>query len=515
MSTNWILVDDDPTFLRQLKDSFTIFAKSLGQPPKILVATNVTEALLLVQNETPRLIITDIQMPQVDGFQFLRLVNRKYPNIHKVVVSGQLSPKTEALCIQVGVALTVGKPANVQELASLFKKVHQLSEMPSSAPHPVKESIPHVNKSNPLLRVTGKIVRRGASPSADVALNSVLGPQSPPLEVAISQQNSLETPLSKEAYVRQRARITGLITRGASVAASDKVPSAACTQVTPQIDTPLKEAETVPKGFSGVLPKINLAELVQMLFLSNKSSVLRISGDHINGHIYIEEGQIIHAETVDLIGEKAVYKILNLEGGQFDLLSYTPPSQRSVNVGTQHLLIEAARLMDESEKTFAETQCQKTYPARQTTSVTSTISVHEEHNFVFYEKKVSSDTTTQFVEKKEIHKETFSYSINPQEDLDELIVCDSGGRITYQHGTPDSAQRVDLLEFFSFKNRQLAESSLGSLHYIHLIGSEMESLITLNEGSSVFARTQSRPIPLANLLNFTSDRLCLPLPQVN
>lgn len=512
MSTNWLLVDDDAIFLKQLKDSFSIFAKSLPEAPHIFTATNVTDALLIVQNDSPQLILTDIQMPQVDGFQFLRLVNRKYPRLHKVVVSGQLSPKTEALCIQVGVALSVNKPANVPELLSLFKKVHQLSETPCVGTTEVSKVVPLPTHQNPLKRVTGKIVRRGASPSADVALKSVLADQVPPPEEALLEIVSAQT---KKETMLKRARITGLITRGASVAATDSAPAASHVKIDSPAPIQQEQLNPMPKGFSGVLPKINLAELVQMLFLSNKSSVLKISGDEINGHIFMEEGQIIHAETADLIGEKAVYKILNLEGGQFDLLSYTPPLQRSVNLGTQHLLIEAARLMDEFERNYAALQSKISFPSSQTTSVTSTVSVHEDTCSIFYETKVSSETTTQFVEKKEFNKNPFSSPINPREDLDELLLCDSGGRIAYQHGTPDSAQRVDLLEFFSFKNRQLQERSLGSLYYVHLIGSDMESLITLNATSALFARTQSRPLPLANLLSFASNRVCLPQPQVN
>jgi len=512
MQLSWILVDDDPHFLKHIKDSFCIFSKNTLNPPKILAATNVTDALLLVQNELPSLIVTDIQMPQVDGFQFLRFINRKYPDIPKVVVSGQLSEKTEALCLQVGVALTISKPHDAQEILSLFRKLQQLTKqqagnqlLPAALTHPSPSASPLTTGKEALMRVTGKIIRRADS----LVVNSILQKVKSSIKPVLQGINPMIASTARDnEMVSKAARVTGLIKKIPREANTSDQMSASSGK-SDSINNPKKDTNNNSRGFSGVLPQINLAELVQMLSLSSKSSVLEISSESIAGCIYIQDGIIIHAQTTDQIGESAVYTLLNLEGGQFELLDYTPPSQCSVKLGTQHLLIEAARLMDECDRKRMGNQ-PEAYPATiQTTRVTSTISVLEERSVVLYESNFTAKETTQNQADQIGETDCSSALLNVDQDLEELLICNHEGKVTYHHGPSDPAQRVDLLEFFSSKSKQVTERSLGYLYYIHFQGAEMESLITLGNDSSLFARTKSRSLPINKILHYAKNSLCL------
>jgi hypothetical protein len=81
--------------------------------------------------------------------------------------------------------------------------------------------------------------------------------------------------------------------------------------------------------------------------LGRKSSVLGVQAGPRRGHIYISEGQIIHAEMGPMQGEMALYSLLGLTGGEFSLQPYTEPPRRTISGQYEYLLMEAARMRDE------------------------------------------------------------------------------------------------------------------------------------------------------------------------
>jgi CheY-like chemotaxis protein len=100
-------------------------------------------------------------------------------------------------------------------------------------------------------------------------------------------------------------------------------------------------------GFRGVMRSLGLEEVLQMECLGRKSSVLEIFTGRTRGRIFIEDGSIIHAEQGGLLGEVALYSLLALRGGEFNLRPFTPPPQRTIEGQWEFLLMEAARLRDE------------------------------------------------------------------------------------------------------------------------------------------------------------------------
>ena len=107
-------------------------------------------------------------------------------------------------------------------------------------------------------------------------------------------------------------------------------------------------AEALPQqGFRGMMRQVGLQEVLQMECLGAKSSVLEIFTSKVRGKIYIHEGSIIHSECGRLSGDVALYSLLALRGGGFNLMPFTEPSQRSIEGNWEFLLMEAARLQDE------------------------------------------------------------------------------------------------------------------------------------------------------------------------
>jgi len=101
------------------------------------------------------------------------------------------------------------------------------------------------------------------------------------------------------------------------------------------------------EGFSGGLRRVGLPEVIQMECIGRRSSILEIRNPQLSGQLYIETGAIIHATVGTLTGEQAVYRLLSLKGGEFQLKPFQAPVQRTVQTGWENLLMEAARACDE------------------------------------------------------------------------------------------------------------------------------------------------------------------------
>lgn len=105
---------------------------------------------------------------------------------------------------------------------------------------------------------------------------------------------------------------------------------------------------TPGEGFHGMLRQVGLQDVIQMECLGRNSSILEIHNQQMRGRIYIEDGNIIHAHVGEQTGQSSLQKLLGLSGGSFQLLPFEKPPQRTIEGSWEFLLMEAARLHDET-----------------------------------------------------------------------------------------------------------------------------------------------------------------------
>jgi CheY-like chemotaxis protein len=108
------------------------------------------------------------------------------------------------------------------------------------------------------------------------------------------------------------------------------------------------------EGFSGALRQVGLQEVIQMECIGRHSSILEIRNPQLHGQLYIEAGAITHAVVGTLTGEQAVYRLLSMKGGEFQVKPFLAPPQRTVQIGWENLLMEAARASDEETVLIAK-----------------------------------------------------------------------------------------------------------------------------------------------------------------
>ena len=101
-------------------------------------------------------------------------------------------------------------------------------------------------------------------------------------------------------------------------------------------------------GFVGELKRIQLDNLIQLYCLSAETMAVKINQGDYSGTVYLEEGEIVHAESGSRSGEDAFYAIMALQGGRIETSQTEKAVQRTIHQNYQFLLMEAARRSDEN-----------------------------------------------------------------------------------------------------------------------------------------------------------------------
>jgi hypothetical protein len=96
---------------------------------------------------------------------------------------------------------------------------------------------------------------------------------------------------------------------------------------------------------------MNLAEILHLCLISRKTGCVLFNREGDVGKLWLQEGQVHHAEFVTRSGEEAVYKMLELESGEASLIDLLLATKRTIHCSCEHLLMESARRADEKFKT--------------------------------------------------------------------------------------------------------------------------------------------------------------------
>jgi excisionase family DNA binding protein len=114
-----LVVDDDP----QVREIVRINLELEGYA--VREAANAEEGLAAVEDDAPDLILLDVMMPQVDGWEMLRRVQERHGigSIPVVMFSGQLEGAIEHEAAERGASAFVGKPFDLRVLIEQTKQI--------------------------------------------------------------------------------------------------------------------------------------------------------------------------------------------------------------------------------------------------------------------------------------------------------------------------------------------------------------------------------------------------------
>jgi hypothetical protein len=100
-------------------------------------------------------------------------------------------------------------------------------------------------------------------------------------------------------------------------------------------------------AFQGSLSELHIPDIIQLVSVSGKTGVFRLSDGTHQGDIWLHEGRIVHAQHEDLTGEEAVYALAIWRTGEFRFEAGVAAPRQTIQKSNTNLLMEAARRLDE------------------------------------------------------------------------------------------------------------------------------------------------------------------------
>jgi CheY-like chemotaxis protein len=123
-----LLVDDSTDFTDLFKEHLL---KKRDPSWIVHTACNYSEALNCLKANPVDLVVLDINMPVMDGLQFLTMLKRSRPALPVVVLSGMLTPEKAAFALQHGAALVLDKIDVAEGFESIYPALEATAEMPA------------------------------------------------------------------------------------------------------------------------------------------------------------------------------------------------------------------------------------------------------------------------------------------------------------------------------------------------------------------------------------------------
>jgi CheY-like chemotaxis protein len=118
----WVLiVDDEESLLLTMQAGFEAFKDRFG----VITARNGVEASKILSSSVVDLVVTDLKMPEMDGFELLAYLRNHHPAIPAIVMTAFATPAIESRLSQTGMIRMLEKPVDFEELSELILSLVQ------------------------------------------------------------------------------------------------------------------------------------------------------------------------------------------------------------------------------------------------------------------------------------------------------------------------------------------------------------------------------------------------------
>lgn len=112
-----LIVDDEPLILEMVASYVT----TLGF--EVQTASNGLEAIGKLRSEPFTILLTDIKMPEMDGFELMKTVRTEFPDIHIIAMTGHGASYTFTDVVECGATDYVNKPFSLDEVRAKLNRV--------------------------------------------------------------------------------------------------------------------------------------------------------------------------------------------------------------------------------------------------------------------------------------------------------------------------------------------------------------------------------------------------------
>jgi DNA-binding response OmpR family regulator len=126
-----ILVVDDKANMRQLLQDYLS-----EQGFAVATAANGREALYAARHENPDVVLLDLMMPEMDGFEFLKQYRRER-SVPVIILTARVEESDTVLGLDLGADDYIVKPFRMRELLARIRAVLRRAEPPEPGSQPV------------------------------------------------------------------------------------------------------------------------------------------------------------------------------------------------------------------------------------------------------------------------------------------------------------------------------------------------------------------------------------------
>lgn len=114
-----LLVDDEEEFVQTLAERLEI------RGIRALVATDGVEALHLIEEEEPPVVVLDVMMPGLGGLEVLQRLKTVHPNIQVILLTGHGSTKEGIQGMHLGAFDYLMKPVRIEDLLKKMEEAYE------------------------------------------------------------------------------------------------------------------------------------------------------------------------------------------------------------------------------------------------------------------------------------------------------------------------------------------------------------------------------------------------------
>jgi len=153
--TRVLIVEDDPNIVDLIRSNLAVRGFDT------LVSSDGSKALPLLETEQPDMVLLDLTLPEVDGFELCRQI-RERSNVAIIVVSARGGERDKVTALNMGADDYMTKPFGIEELLArilaTLRRTRPAEAMTEAAPSVITIGDVEIDLAGQLVRLAGERV---------------------------------------------------------------------------------------------------------------------------------------------------------------------------------------------------------------------------------------------------------------------------------------------------------------------------------------------------------------------